>query len=108
VTINVTDDGLGAIVWPLAAAQEGQTDIEAYRTKMAGFAEGLAIQLLGSTDAARQLGTALGDFATGHKAKLTIQITSKDPKGIAFPLFMAAQNDPTILAGQIDVVGMAQ
>jgi hypothetical protein len=103
--IDVTDDGLGAIVWPLAAAQEGQTDVEAYRTQMAGFAEGLATQLLGSTEAARQLGVAIGDFATGRKAGLTITITSKDPNGIALPLFMAAQNDPTVLVGQVDVTG---
>jgi hypothetical protein len=39
VTINVTDDGLGKIVWPLAAAEQGQTDVDAYRKQMAGFAE---------------------------------------------------------------------
>ncbi|MBI4923693.1 MAG: hypothetical protein HY834_18290 [Devosia nanyangense] len=108
VTINVTDDGLGAIVWPIAAAQQGISDIEAYRTQMAGFAEGLAIQLLGSTEAARQLGTAVGDFATGRKGELTIQITSKDPKGIALPVFMAAQDNPTVLAGLVEVTGIAK
>jgi hypothetical protein len=108
VEISVTDDGLGQIVWPLAAAQEGTTDIEAYRTQMAGFAEGIALQLLGSTDAARQLGTALGDFVTGRKGAITITITSRDPNGIPLPLFMAAQEDPTVLTGQIDVTGTAQ
>lgn len=108
VVIDVTDDGLGQIVWPLAAAQEGVTDIEAYRTQMAGFAEGVALQLLGSTDAARQLGVALGDFVTGRKGAITITITSKDPNGIPLPLFMAAQEDPTVLTGQIDVTGTAQ
>ena len=87
------------------AAQEGTTDVDAYRTQMAGFAEGLALQLLGSTDAARQLGTALGDFVTGRKGAVTITITSKDPNGIPLALFMAAQNDPSILTGQVDVVG---
>lgn len=108
VVISVTDDGLGKIVWPLAAAQEGVSDIEAYRTQMAGFAEGIALQLLGSTDAARQLGTSLGDFVTGRKGAITITITSKDPNGIPLPLFMAAQEDPTVLTGQIDVQGSAQ
>jgi hypothetical protein len=108
VVISVTDDGLGQIVWPLAAAQEGVTDIEAYRTQMAGFAEGVALQLLGSTDAARQLGVALGDFVTGRKGAITITISSKDPNGIPLPLFMAAQEDPTVLTGQIDVTGTAQ
>jgi len=99
---------VGAIVWPLAAAQEGSTDVEAYRTQMAGMAEGVALQLLGSTDAARQLGAALGDFVTGRKGAVTITITSKDPNGIPLPLFMAAQEDPSILTGQIDVTGVAQ
>jgi hypothetical protein len=108
VVITATDDGVGAIVWPLAAAQEGSTDVEAYRTQMAGMAEGVALQLLGSTDAARQLGAALGDFVTGRKGAVTITITSKDPNGIPLPLFMAAQEDPSILTGQIDVTGVAQ
>jgi hypothetical protein len=107
VTINVTDDGLGKIVWPLAAAEQGQADVEAYRTQMAGFAEGLAIQLIGPTDAARQLGAALADFVTGGKGEITINIKSKDPAGIPMAMFIAAQNDPSILAGQIEVTGMA-
>ncbi len=108
VVITATDDGVGAIVWPLAAAQEGSSDVEGYRTQMAGMAEGVALQLLGSTDAARQLGAALGDFVTGRKGEVTITITSKDPNGIPLPLFMAAQEDPSILTGQIDVTGVAQ
>jgi hypothetical protein len=107
LTINVTDDGLGEIVWPLAASQQGQTDVEAYRTQMAGFAEGFAIQLIGPTDAARQLGAALGEFVTGGKGEITITITSKDPNGIPMAMFMAAQNDPSILTGQVDITGMA-
>jgi hypothetical protein len=107
VTINVTDDGLGAIVWPLAAAEQGQTDVAAYRTQMAGFAEGLAIQLIGPTDAARQLGAALAEFVTGGKGEITINIKSKDPNGLPMAMFIAAQNDPSILAGQVDITGMA-
>ncbi len=108
LTIRATDDGIGEKVWPLAAAQEGVSDIEAYRTQMAGLAEGLAIQLLGSTDASRQLGAALGDFVTGRKGAVTITITAKAPGGVPLALFMAAQNDPSILAGQVDVVGTAE
>lgn len=107
VTIRVADEGLGEIVWPLAAAEQGQTDIEAFRTQMAGFAEGVALQLLGSTDAARQLGVALGDFVTGRKGEVTITITAKDPNGIPLAYFIAAQEDPSILTGQVDVTGSA-
>jgi hypothetical protein len=83
------------------------TDVDAYRTQMAGFAEGLAIQLIGPTDAARQLGAALGEFVTGGKGEITINIKSKDPNGIPMAMFIAAQNDPSILAGQVDITGMA-
>lgn len=107
VTINVTDDGLGAILWPLVAAEQGQTDVEAFRTQMAGYAEGLAIQLIGPTESARQLGQALGEFVTGGKGEITINIKSIDPNGIPMAMFIAAQNDPSILAGQIEITGLA-
>jgi len=107
VTINVTDDGVGKLAWPLMAEEQGKTDVEAYRTEMAGFAEGLALQLLGSTDAARQLGAAVGDFVTGRKGNVTITITAKDPNGIPLAYFVAAQDDPSILMGQVDVTGSA-
>ncbi len=107
LTISVTDDGIGALAWPMIAKDQGKTDVEAFRTEMAGFAEGLALQLLGSTDAARQLGAAVGDFVTGRKGRVTITIKAKDPNGIPLAYFVAAQNDPSILMGQVDVTGSA-
>jgi hypothetical protein len=107
VTIHATDDGLGKILWPLAAAEQGVTDVEAYRKQMAGVFEGMAIQLIGPTDAARQLGAAISDFVVGGKKEITITITSKDPNGIPMAMFVAAQNDPTILTGQVEVSGVA-
>ncbi len=107
-TFDLTDAGFGAIGWPLMASEQGVTDVEAFRTAQAGVAEGMALQLLGSTDAARELGAALGDFITGRAKSLTIHVVAKDPNGIPFPLFMAAQNDPTILTGQVDITGTAE
>ncbi len=75
---------------------------------MAGLAEGLAIQLIGPTDAARQLGAALSEFVTGSKGEITITITSRTPRRSPLAMFMAAQNDPSILAGQVDVTGIAE
>ena len=108
VTLHFTDEGFGDIAWPLAAAQEGQTDVEAFRTQMAGFAEGLALQLFGSTEQARGLGAALGDFVSGRAASVTLTLTAKDPAGLPLPAFIAAQEDPTVLAGLLDVSGSAQ
>lgn len=108
VTIHATDDGVGKIVWPLAAAEQGVTDVDAYRTQMAGVFEGMAIQLLGPTDAARQLGAAIGEFVAGGKSEITITIKSKDANGIPMAMFIAAQNDPSILTGQVEITGTAQ
>ena len=107
LVISVTDEGMGELAWPIMAAQEGISDVEAYRTQLAGTFEGLPVQMLGSTDQARALGVALGDFIAGRKASLTITVTSKDPNGIPLPLFQAASEDPSVLVGQVDVVGTA-
>lgn len=103
VTLSVTDDGIGALLWPLAAAEQGVDDVEAFRTQMAGMAEGLALQLLGSTEGARRLGAALGDLATGRRGEVTITLTAKSPEGIPMQVFMQAEDNPAILAGQFDV-----
>lgn len=107
LTIKASDDGVGEIVWPLAASEQGATDIEAFRAQMAGFSEGLAIQLLGSSDASRQLGVAISEFVTGKKGEITITMTAKDAAGIPMAMFVAAQNDPSILNGQFEVSGTA-
>ncbi len=108
VAFSLRDDGIGEIAWPLAAAQEGQSDVAAFRTKQAGLVEGLPTQLLGSTDAARRLGAALGDFIAGRATQLDVSFTATDEQGIALPLFMAAQQDPTVLEGQFEVTGSAE
>lgn len=103
VTLNLSDDGIGELLWPLAAAEQGVNDVEAFRTQMAGMAEGLALQLLGSTDGARKLGAALGDLATGRRGEVTITLTAKSPDGLPLAVFMQAQDNPAVLSGQFDV-----
>ena len=101
VTLNLSDDGIGELLWPLAAAEQGVNDVEAFRTQMAGMAEGLALQLLGSTDGARKLGAALGDLATGRRGEVTITLTAKSPDGLPLAVFMQAQDNPAVLSGQL-------
>lgn len=108
IDISLRDDGIGEIAWPLAAAEEGESDVAAFRTRQAGVVEGLPTQLLGSTAAARQLGAALGDFIAGRATQLNVRFTATDEKGIALPLFLAAQEDPTVLEGQFEVIGSAE
>ena len=107
LTFDVTDAGLGDILAPMMAAQQG-VDPANYRTQMAGVMEGAALALLGSTDAARALGTAVGDFVSGKVKALTINVASKDPNGIAVPVLMQASEDPTVLASQVEITGSAK
>jgi hypothetical protein len=72
---------------------------------MAGMAEGAALQMLGSTDAARALGVAVGNFISGKAKTLSINIAAKDPNGVAIPLLMQASNDPTALVNTVDITG---
>lgn len=107
VTVTYTDEGIGEIAWPILAAQQGTSDVDAFRTQMGGFAEGLALQMLGSTDAARQLGMALSEYVTGAKQTVTVEMKAKDPAGIPLSVFTAAQDNPTVLLSQLDITGSA-
>jgi len=108
MTLTYSDEGLGEIAWPILAQQQGVSDVGEFRTKMGGFAEGFALQLLGSTDAARQLGLALSEYVTGAKQTVTITLKAKDEAGVPLMAFMAAQNDPTALLALVDITGSAQ
>jgi hypothetical protein len=105
ITVSTSDDGIGEKVVPLLAQQQGAADPTAFRTQMAGMAEGAALQILGSTDAARDLGVAVGNFISGKAKTLTINVKAKDPNGIAMPLLMQASTDPTVLASAVDITG---
>jgi hypothetical protein len=105
ITLNAKDDGIGDKLVPLLAQEQGVSDPAAYRTQMAGMAEGAALQMLGSTDAARALGEAVGNFISGKAKAVTINVVAKDANGIAVPVLMQASNDPTALASAVDITG---
>lgn len=105
ITLDTKDDGLGDKLVPTLAQQQGVSDPAAFRTQMAGMAEGAALQMLGSTDAARALGVAVGNFISGKAKTLSINIAAKDPNGVAIPLLMQASNDPTALVNTVDITG---
>lgn len=107
VTLDVSDAGLGDILTPMLAAQQG-VDPAGYRTQMAGALEGMTLQILGSTDAARALGKAVGDFVAGKAKALTVDIAAKDPAGIPVPVLMQAENDPMALTSQVEITGTAK
>lgn len=103
--VDLSDSGLADKLFPLLAQQQGAADPAAYRTQMAGMAEGAALQMLGSTDAARQLGEAIGDFIAGKAKAVSINVVAKDPAGVPTALFEQASNDPTVLANAVDITG---
>jgi hypothetical protein len=103
--LDISDSGLADKLFPLLAQQQGASDAAAYRTQMAGMAEGAALQMLGSTDAARQLGQAIGDFIAGKAKAVSINVVAKDPAGVPTALFEQASNDPTVLANAVDITG---
>jgi len=106
LNLTATDAGLGDKLVPMLAAQQN-ADPATYRTQMAGVAEGAALQMLGSTDAARALGVAVGDFLSGKSKSVSINVAAKDPNGITVPMLMQASNDPTVLANAVDITGSA-
>ncbi len=105
--LDIKDDGLGDKLVPLLASQQN-ADPATFRSQMAGVMEGAVLQLLGSTDAARQLGAVVGDFINGKAKALTVNVTSKDPAGIPMTLFEQASEDPTVLGPAVDITGSAQ
>ena len=105
ITLDAKDDGLGDKLVPMLAQQQGVSDPAAFRTQMAGMAEGAALQMLGSTDAARALGQAVGNFISGKAKTLSINIAAKDPNGVAVPLLMQGSSDPTGLVNMVDITG---
>ena len=53
------------------------------------------------------MGPRISEFVVGGKSEITINLKAKDPNGIPMAMFMAAQNDPSILTGQLEITGMA-
>lgn len=113
ITIDISDGGLGEIVAPLAAGEQ-KVDPATFRTQMGAALEGMAIQMLGSTDGARSLGAAVSDFVGGKKKALTINLAAKSAAGVPLMQLMAVTQqaqDPMqlgpILTGLLDITGSA-
>ena len=104
ITLTAADDGLGDKIVPMLAEQQ-HADPATYRTQLAGIAEGAALQMLGSTDAARALGVAVGNFLAGKAKSVSINVAAKDPNGVTVPMLMQAGNNPAVLASAVDITG---
>lgn len=105
--LSANDAGIGDKLVPMLAEQQHQ-DPAQFRTQTAGVAEGAALQLLGSTDAARQLGAAVGDFIAGKAKSLTVTVTAKDQNGLTVPQLMQAGDNPALLSNAVEITGKAE
>jgi hypothetical protein len=113
-TLELSDAGFSDLVLAAAAKQQNLTPA-AFRAQMGAGLEGLAIQILGSTDSARALGAAMSDFVSGSKKTLSITITAKNPAGVPLMQFVSQlgrADDPMalgpLLASLVDVTGSAR
>ncbi len=105
LTVDVEDRGIGSILIATGARDAGQPE-EAFRTAVAGMAQGMTLAFLGNTTEALTAAQQLGTFLQGA-SHLTLTITSKDEAGIGLGDLAAAETNPTALAGKLNVVAVA-
>lgn len=105
VTVEVEDRGIGALAFAAGAKEAGQPEA-AYRTALAGMAQGMTLAFLGNTTEALTAAQQLGTFLTGA-SHLTLTITANDEAGISMADVAAAETNPAALAGKLTVVAEA-
>lgn len=105
VTLEVEDRGIGAIAFAAGAREAGQPE-PAFRTAIAGMAQGMTLAFLGNTTEALTAAQQLGTFLSGS-SHLKLVITAKDEAGIGLADLAAAETNPAALAGKLNVVAEA-
>ncbi|QQR34806.1 hypothetical protein JI749_10455 [Devosia oryziradicis] len=105
--LDVTDDGLSDIILASVAAEQG-SDPATMRPVFAGLAEGTMVGLLAGAAEAQKVGAALNAFVSGKAKYLTIEMTAKEPPGLGMMDFMAAEQDPTVLIGKVNIDATAK
>jgi len=105
--LTVTDKGLADIVLALAAAEQG-ADPASLRPVFAGLAEGTIVGMMAGAADAAKLGKAVNSFVSGAARTLNITIDAKEDPGLGMADFMAAEDDPTLLLGKVDIGATAK
>jgi len=105
VTLEVEDRGIGQLAFAAGAKEAGQPE-ESFRTAVAGMAQGMTLAFLGNTNEALTAAQQLGTFLQGS-SHLKLVITAKDETGIGLADLAAAEQNPAVLAGKLDVVAEA-
>lgn len=101
VSLSLEDRGIAGIIFSAGAREAGQPE-PAFRAMLSGMSQGMLMAALGNSDSAMSAAQAVGQFMQG-KPKLDLTITAKDPAGMPVTTFAAASENPTILAGQLNI-----
>jgi hypothetical protein len=106
LTVSIDNQGfVPAII--AAAAAEQKAPPEALHLAFTGMAQAMPLALLGASEDAKGLSTALGAFFAGAP-RINVTITAVDPNGIGLPELMAAQENPALLQGKVTIVAAAE
>jgi hypothetical protein len=105
LTIDIENSGIAPALIAAAAAEQ-KLQPEAFHVQLVAMSRALPLGILGATQDALKVGEALGSFFEGSP-KVTLTLTSVDPKGIGLAEFMAAQQNPAALQGKFAIVAEA-
>ncbi len=107
LNLDVTDSGLSDIIVAAAAAEQG-ADPATMRPVFAGLAEGTIIGMMAGAADAANLGTAVNQFVSGAAKSLNIGIDAKSEAGLNMIDFAAAEEDPSVLLGKVNITATAK
>lgn len=105
--LDVNDMGLSDLVLSIASTDQG-SDAATLRTVYSGLAEGTIVSMLAGAAEAQKVGAAVSAFVAGKAKELTIDLTAKEPPGLGMEDFMAAEEDPTLLIGKVNISATAK
>ncbi|MFN8830694.1 MAG: hypothetical protein ACK50Q_14460 [Labrys sp. (in: a-proteobacteria)] len=106
LTLAAEDTGIAGKIFELVAKEQGGT-ADAIRGQVSGMAAGMIPMVLGGTEQAQQVANAVMTFLNGGTS-LTISAEAKDPAGIGLADFMAAQENPAVLAEKVNLSAEAK
>ncbi len=107
LNLDILDEGLSDIVLASVAAEQG-ADPATLRPVFAGLAEGTVVGIMAGAAEAQKLGGAINSFVSGKAKRLNIDLTAKEEPGLDMADFIAAETDPTVLIGKVNITATAK
>jgi hypothetical protein len=107
LNLDVLDEGLSDIILATVGAEQG-SDPATLRPVFAGLAEGTVIGIMAGAAEAQKVGGAINSFVSGKAKRLSIELTAKEQPGLGIEDFMAAETDPSVLIGKVNISATAK